>query len=181
MTGSLSASLLAFSVMALTAEAIRLEEEDVAELREVGITEEGVRQLDQQYTEGLPTFMCLMIPGFAAIVMVVMRQSGRTYPQHLAFSFHLHAFVFASSAVLLLLNPLGETAEGVSVLSRIVLATVYGVAALRTAYGLRWWGAVWRGSVILFVYAFWLGIGMTLVPMVGVGWWLTQTPAAPAT
>ena len=181
--------------MALTSEGFRIEERDSSEMRNgvsvqqpgtrpaIGVTtdqmtDEQIREMQRQVTDGIPTFMFVMVPGFAAIVMLVMRGSGRTYPQHLYFALHLHAFVFAATALLLLLNPLGRTAEGISAISRIVLSIGYGVAALRTAYGLRWWGAMWRGGLILAAYLILFVAAILLVAAVFLGWWSTRVSSA---
>lgn len=190
----LTCSVLAFSVMVLTGDVVELEERDRDEMQTgvsvrddrgaaIGVssddmTPEQLREMQQQVNDSLPTFMFLMVPAFAAIVMLVMRRSGRTYPQHLYFALHLHAFIFGTTAVLLLLNPLGRTAEGISAISRVVLSLGYGVAALRTAYGLRWWGAVWRGGVILAAYFLWMAIAILAIAMVYLAWWSTRVSPA---
>jgi hypothetical protein len=83
------------------------------------MTEEQRREMGQQLVDGMPAFMFFMVPAFAGIVMLVMRGSGRTYPEHLYFALHLHAVIFAIAAVVLPLNLLGRTAEAVSALSRV--------------------------------------------------------------
>jgi hypothetical protein len=138
------------------------------------LTADEQRQMDEQVNNGIPRLMFLMVPGFALIVMLVMRRSGHTYPEHLYFALHVHAFVFGMSALLLPLNLWGRTAEAISALSRIALSLIYGVAALRTAYGVGWLSATVRLAVIAAAYVVWMILAGLLVVLVFLGWWATR-------
>lgn len=110
-------------------------------------------QADHLFIELLPPFMFVMVPAFALLVMLVMRRGGHTYPQHLDFALHLHTVAFALIALTapLDLAP-GSSVRGFAALLRAGLTVVYGVLALRTAYGVGWGTAVMRSAVILVAY-----------------------------
>jgi hypothetical protein len=185
-------SVAMFGMMALTSERITIDrpappsspapasaEERTAQFGVTSemLTDEEQRQMDEQINNGIPRLMFLMVPGFALIVMLVMRGSGRTYPQHLYFALHVHAFVFGMSALLLPLNLWGRTAEAVSALSRIALSLIYGVAALKTAYGVSWLSATLRLAIIASAYLAWMLLAGLLVVLVFLGWWATRVQA----
>ncbi len=65
-----------------------------------------------------PRAMFVLVPLFAAFVMLVRRRDGHTYPQHLYFSLHVHAVAFFAIALNALFEPLlrvpnGESAAGI--------------------------------------------------------------------
>jgi|SRR5688572_22425978 len=184
-------SVAMFAMMALTGERITLDRPgspssstpaSAEELNpQSGVTfdtlnDDQQRQMEDQIISGIPRMMFVMVPGFALVVMLVMRGSGRTYPQHLYFALHVHAFVFGMSALLLPLNLWGRSAEAVSALSRIALAVGYGVVALRTAYGVGWLSATLRLVVIVLGYFVWMVLTGLIVLMV-FGWWATRIEA----
>jgi hypothetical protein len=52
----------------------------------------------------MPRVMFVLVPLFAALVHLVRRRSGHTYPHHLLFALHAHAALFGGAAVLALLR-----------------------------------------------------------------------------
>ena len=91
-------------------------------------------QTEEQILELLPQFMFVMVPAFALIVMLVMRKSGRTYPQHGFRAPRSRGSVRAhrcDSAVDLV-------TAGRKAFRRGVLTVAHGFVALRTAYGGGW-------------------------------------------
>jgi hypothetical protein len=107
--------------------------------------------------ELLPYFMFVMVPAFAFIVMLVVRKSGRTYPQHLYFALHVHAVMFALTAVTMPFELVeSRTVRGVAALARATLTIAYGIAAMRTAYGCGWLQSMVRGTVVLIAYTAWM-------------------------
>jgi hypothetical protein len=183
-------SVAMFGVMTLTSEGVRLDRTErtasgvtvSTDGPRLGVTDDMLtdaqrRDMEDQITNGLPRMMFVMVPGFALIVMLVMRRSGHTYPQHLYFALHVHAFVFGMSALLLPLNLWGSAAERVSALTRIALSLGYGVAALKTAYGLGWLSAGLRLAAIVLGYFLWMILAGLIVMAVFLGWWATRLDA----
>jgi hypothetical protein len=68
-------------------------------------TAETTQSLNEALRVWMPRAMFVLVPLFAALVMVFRRSSGRTYPQHLYFAMHVHAvWLFANA-----MNTLVET------------------------------------------------------------------------
>jgi hypothetical protein len=103
--------------------------------------------------EWVPRTMFVLVPLFAGLVALVVRRSGRNYPQHLFFSFHVHAAWFFAGAVygavqirtIPILTPL---------VTRIasLYTVVYFVLAFRRAYALTTGGALLRSAVVGITY-----------------------------
>jgi hypothetical protein len=131
-----------------------------------------VQTEEQQFLELLPQFMFVMVPAFALIVMLVMRKSRRTYPQHMYFALHVHAVMFALTAATMPLDLVdSRTVRGLAALARVVLTVAYGFVALRTAYGGGWGPTVSRGMVILAAYTVWMFVFVFGMVAVYVRWW----------
>ncbi|MBV8035265.1 DUF3667 domain-containing protein [Roseateles sp.] len=90
-----------------------------------------------------PYAMLAMQPIFAALLLLTFAGSGRRYAEHFVFSLHSHSLWF-----LALLFALGTGLEG-----PVLLAVfVHGLVAMQRVYGLRWWGAIWRGLLLSTLY-----------------------------
>jgi hypothetical protein len=139
--------------------------ETQAELAQLGYASE--EQLDQAAREAvnvwLPRAMFLLVPIFGGLVGILRRSAGRTYPQHLVFSLHVHAAWFGAFALTALLGGLlggavlGSIASGLSIL----YALAYLVLALRDVYG----GSIRRNVVegLVVGTTYWLlAIGVTI-------------------
>jgi hypothetical protein len=101
----------------------------------------------------LPRAMFVLMPIFAALVMLVRRRSGRNYPQHLYYAMHVHAVGFGIGTLIILAN-----ITVVPYLSQAVktggelLVIVHSAVAFRVAYGTSVWGTVWRTAVVVSAY-----------------------------
>lgn len=90
-----------------------------------------------------PYAMLAMQPIFAALLLLTFAGSGRRYAEHFVFSLHSHSLWF-----LALLFAMATDLEGPLLLA----VFVHGLVAMRRVYGLRWWGAFWRGLLLSTLY-----------------------------
>lgn len=105
----------------------------------------------------MPRVMFVLVPLFAALVHVVRRRSGYTYPQHLLFALHVHAAVFGAAALMVLLRmALPESVMGDEGGRGVVFiaAAVYLVMAFRTAYGGTRGQAIRQTLFVILIYGF---------------------------
>jgi hypothetical protein len=101
----------------------------------------------------MPRTMFVLVPVFALLTAVVTRSTGRNYPQHLYFAFHVQAALFAIGAGWMLLRfGRSETMDVIAAVAVIGTSAWYLVAALRTAYGGTWRRAVGRATVLGVTY-----------------------------
>jgi hypothetical protein len=99
----------------------------------------------------VPRLMFVLVPLFAAIVALTAR--GRTFPEHLYFALHFHAFAFlamtvAGAATLLPAEPVRTAARS----AMVVAVGVYGCLALRRVYGGGWGRVAGRAVVVALLY-----------------------------
>jgi len=125
----------------------------------------GVQRTQQVINDAvnvwLPRAMFVLVPAFAAIVMLLRRKSGLNYPQHLYFALHVQTFWFLLASVYSAFTVLGGYASemppfAVSIalqFSYYVIAAFYFVAAFRAVYATTIWGALWRCFVLGLLYA----------------------------
>lgn len=135
-----------------------LDENDRAELAQASgpVARMAMRNPDFIHTveEWMPRTMFVLVPIFALVTAAVTRSTGRNYPHHLYFAFHVHAALFAFAAAWMLLRlSQREEMEVVADLAAIVTAGWYLVGAFRTAYGGTWRRAVGRAAVTGGTYA----------------------------
>ena len=105
-----------------------------------------------------PYAIFVMLPVFAGIMMLAYRRRRMTYGEHFVFSLHLHAFWFLALLVLRLVP------DGVGDVLQLAVP-VYGVWAMREAYGGRWVSTLLRAAMVSVLYGFVLGVvsaGMSL-------------------
>lgn len=113
------------------------------------------RAVAEDLSEGLQRAMFVLVPVFAAAVMLVRRKSGLNYPQHLYFALHVHAMWFLVDAFNALLHVAGDipyfsrSADAATLL----WSAAYLPLAFRRAYATTLWGAVWRCTVVGILYA----------------------------
>ena len=101
----------------------------------------------------LPYAIFVLLPVFAGIMMLAYRSRGMTYGEHFVFSLHLHAFWFLALMVIQLVPG--------SVGSVLQLGVpVYGVWAMREAYGGRWLPTILRALLASIVYGILLTIAL---------------------
>ena len=109
--------------------------------------------------------MFVLVPVFALITSVVMRSSGRNYPQHLYFAFHVQAALFAIGAVWMLLRfGRSEAMDVIADLLTIGVSAWYVVAAFRMAYGGSWGRAMARAALVGGTYL--IAYGLTVAVLV---------------
>ena len=147
---------------------LKITNDDINEIRKLGFeTEEELqRAVTAQLTTWAPRLMFILVPLFAGLVTLVTRRSGRNYPQHLYFAFHLHAAAFALLAAATAsryLRPLGWTPEIIQGAALLWLLA-YIVLAFRYAYGGTAARALLRAAVVSLIYLF--VVLLTLIAMV---------------
>jgi hypothetical protein len=92
-----------------------------------------------------PYAIFLLMPLFAAIMMLAYRSRRLTYGEHVVFSLHLHAFWFLALLAVALLP------QGLSDLVQLAIP-VYGVMAQRTVYGGGWLATIARAALVSLLY-----------------------------
>jgi hypothetical protein len=93
-----------------------------------------------------PYVIFVLLPAFAGIMMLAYRARRMTYGEHFVFSLHLHAFWFlALMAIALVPDAVGDVL--------LLVVPVYGVWAMREAYGGRWLPTAGRALFVSLFYA----------------------------
>ena len=131
-----------------------------------GDRERTIAQAERQVavrTTWLPRAMFVVVPLLALGVMVLTWRSGRRFPQHLQFTAHVQAVVFAGFALLMALPrlPSGSFAQVwkaawalASLRSAVILAVVvYTVMAFKSVYGGGWFRNSLRTVVVALMFA----------------------------
>jgi hypothetical protein len=116
--------------------------------------EAAERTLNTAFNVWLPRAMFVLVPLFAALVMLSRRGSGLAYPQHLYFALHVHAAGFFANALDSLFEavaPLAFVAPVVDIVTELYIVA-YFFLAFRRVYETTIWGTVWRGLTIGLVY-----------------------------
>jgi hypothetical protein len=93
-----------------------------------------------------PNAVFVLLPVFAAIVMLVYRVRHVSYGAHLVFSLHIHAFAFLALLILSQL-PLSLVVGGA------LISLAYAARALQVVYAGRWWVTLVRAATIMVLYA----------------------------
>ena len=103
----------------------------------------------------LPRVMFVLMPIFAALVMLVRRRSGLNYPQHLYFAMHVHAVGFGTGALIVLANlvVIPYVSQAVK-LAGVSFVLGHFALAFRATYGTSIWGTIWRAAIV--AAAYWL-------------------------
>jgi hypothetical protein len=113
----------------------------------------------------VPRLMFVLLPLFAGIVALAFR--GHTYPEHLYFALHLHAFAFLALLLVRSADLLPGTRWEAAVDALVALgASCYAVVALRRIYARPWAATLLRTTVIGAVYAAAFALGMITVVIV---------------
>ena len=102
----------------------------------------------------IPKTMFVLVPLFAALVMLVFRRMRRRFPQHLAFALHVHAYMFLVLTLMLVRRFIPTMVPAIVVLELVCFAAiiVYLVRALRTVYNVGTGGAIARTALIASTY-----------------------------
>jgi hypothetical protein len=131
------------------------EEETSAKLRTLGFQSEAELQEAVRHAqkEWAPRVMFVLVPLCAWLVQIACRRAHRNYPQHLLFSVHVHAALFAAGALATAAR-LIEVAWLQNMLAGLALlyGLVYVVLAFRNVYGGPIRRAVLRAALVGAVY-----------------------------
>jgi hypothetical protein len=102
----------------------------------------------------LPRAMFVLVPLFAALVMLFRRGSGYTYPQHLYFALHVHAAAFLANAVDATFEAIPALAFAAPVVDKAMelYIVAYFFIAFRRVYETTLMGTVGRGLAIGVLY-----------------------------
>lgn len=117
------------------------------------VVEDGRNQIMAALNERMPQLMFVLVPLFAALVLLVGLGGGRTYPQHLYFALHVHAAWFFADSVDSLFEALDlpYVTFGVDKATELYIV-VYLVVAFWRAYETTFWGALWRALIAGVLY-----------------------------
>jgi len=114
-----------------------------------------VEAAGQRFFSHWGSAMFVLVPIFAAWVMLAYRNRRMRYAEHLVFALHLHAFWFIAALPGILSVPwVGDAA--------VLMMPLYALLAAQRVYGGRWWATVLRNAAVA------VGYGMTLVLALGV-------------
>ncbi len=107
--------------------------------------EQGQARIMSELNERMPQAMFVLVPLFAALIMLLRRGSGHTYPQHLYFALHVHAAWFFAVAADSLFEAIALpfVTAGVDKATELYIV-VYFIVAFWRAYELTFWAALWR-------------------------------------
>jgi hypothetical protein len=124
------------------------------------------RTLTQAVYVWLPRAMFVLVPLFAALVMLFRRKTAFTYPQHLYFALHVHAAWFLGTAVDSLAEaiPLPRVAPAVDIATELYMLAYVPIAFMR-AYETTLWGAIWRTAIIVLLYFLALMVTLTAIAL----------------
>jgi len=100
----------------------------------------------QQMLSLAPNAVFVLLPVFAALLMLAYRSRHMRYGVHFVFSLHMHAFGFLALILLWQLPPPAGVLLGTLVLP------AYGFWALRQVYGGRWQATLGRATMLTAIY-----------------------------
>jgi hypothetical protein len=113
----------------------------------------------------VPRLMFVLVPLFAAIVGLAVR--GHTFPEHLFFALHFHAFAFVAMTVAEAITLVPSALTRTIVRPAMLLAVVaYGFVALARVYDGGWGRTALRAAMIGVLYAAAFFVGMVGVLLV---------------
>jgi hypothetical protein len=154
----LLASVLFFAAFALSPNLFQLSyKPDDAETLDPAALAQRVEEIrtaaNDAINRGLPRSMFVLMPIFAALVMLVRRRSGRNYPQHLYFAMHVHAASFFAGTLVVLANlVVVPYLSQATKIAGVLFILGHFFLAFRNAYETRVWGTLWRTAVVSTVY-----------------------------
>jgi hypothetical protein len=124
--------------------------------------DESAHAFGARLASALPYALFLMLPVFAALMMLAYRNRHMVYGEHVVFGLHLHAFWFLAMLVA------SAVPEGLGWCA-LPIVFAYGLVAMHRVYSGRWSATFWRAIFVSGSYLMLLAIG-TLVLIIGV--WL---------
>lgn len=110
-------------------------------------------KLSADVAASIPRTMFVLVPLFAALLMLAFRRIRKRFPQHLAFALHVHAVLYLALSVMLIRR--ATTVIPAYVAIQVVCLgaiAVYFVRAMRTVYGLSTAGAIARSALVAASY-----------------------------
>jgi len=140
-------------------------------VRGIALSLDHPQSLNSVMGDNLAKLMFVLMPLFAVLLAVLYRRQRLYFVDHLAFAFHLHAFVFITLTGIALargvagLDLLGDASHGLGYLG---LLGVHGWVALKTAYGQGWvktslkWCLLGSGYGLVLVMGF---VGLLLISL----------------
>ena len=99
----------------------------------------------QQMLSLAPNAVFVLLPVFAALLMLAYRARRTRYGTHFVFSLHMHAFAFLALLVIVKL-------PGIAALLGALVLPAYALRALHRVYGGRWRATLVRATVLLVLY-----------------------------
>ena len=109
--------------------------------------------LSARVTSWIPRTMFVLVPLFAALVMLAFRNSRRRFPQHLAFALHVHAFLFLALTLMLTRRFTSVIPVYVTIQLLCLGATAaYLVRAMRVVYDVSTGAAFARSALVASIY-----------------------------
>ena len=116
--------------------------------------DEALEHVRTHFLGWAPYAIFLLLPGFAAVMLLTYFNRRMTYGEHFVFSLHLHAFWFLAGVVIAVVP------QSVAGLLQIAVV-VYGVWAMHATYGGRWWTTTLRALLVIVLYSAVLTAGLT--------------------
>ena len=111
------------------------------------------RELAAQLAAAIPKVMFVLVPLFAALVMLALRQCRRRFPQHLAFALHVHAYLFLMLTLMLVRRFTSVIPVHVAVeLVGSAAVGIYLVRSMRTVYDVTTGTAIARSALVAMSY-----------------------------
>ena len=114
-----------------------------------------VRRANERLLANLGAVMFVLLPLFAACLLLVNRGSGMVYAEHLVFALHLHAFWFIVLALMRLAPPPLEVLGGLCMVA-------YTLLAGSRVYGGRWLPRLLRATLLTLMYMTLLALTLPL-------------------
>ena len=94
-----------------------------------------------------PNAVFVLLPAFAALLMLAYRSRRIRYGSHFVFSLHMHSFGFLALLVLWKL----PNKDAIDLVGLLLLA-LYWLCSLHRVYGGRWWATLARTAMLLVLY-----------------------------
>lgn len=165
----LSFSVLFFAAFALAPTLLELTyKPDDAETLDAAALAQRAAEIraaaNDAFNRWLPRLMFVLMPIFAALVMLVRPRKGLNYPQHLSFAMHVHAVAFLVATLVALANIVAVPfLSKAATFGGLVFVVAHSAFAFHNAYGMRVWGTLWRAAVVGATYWIVVILGLAAV------------------
>jgi hypothetical protein len=117
-----------------------------------------LEQASERFLNHWSSAMFLLVPIFAAWLMLAYLNRRLRYAEHLVFALHLHAFWFAAALLASLPLPKAETAA-------FFAMPVHAVLASHRFYGGAWWTTLLRNAAVALAYGITLLFALAVVTL----------------